>query len=145
MIFRFRETSQNFSSFRHLLFPIEKTVVWMLSERAEILWGWLFKTWVAFTVLDSILDSILCTNIQWEIASIQSKCHVNKVSGKWKQISKSVGMHSKTHSLYTNLIDKETSHFQFSHPGVPGIHRNPKQKEFFESTEGFVRAGLNRA
>ena len=59
-------------------------------------------------------------------------------------MSKSVGMHSNSHCVYNNLIDEETSHFQFSHPGLPEIHRNPKQKEFFEFTEGFLRAGITR-
>ena len=44
-----------------------------------------------------------------------------------------------TRCLYTDLIDEKSNHFQFSHPGVLEIYRNPKQKDFFNSTEGFLR------
>ena len=48
----------------------------------------------------------------------------------------------KFHSIKTlhtvGLIDKKLA----KNPGVSGIHRNPKQKELFNFTEGFLRAAL---
>ena len=37
------------------------------------------------------------------------------------------------------LEGKKTSRFQFSVPGLRGIHRNLKQKKIFNSREGFFR------
>ena len=46
---------------------------------------------------------------------------------------------SDTHFLYRILDSKKTSHFQFSVPGLPEIHRNLKQQKNFNSHDGFFR------
>ena len=47
--------------------------------------------------------------------------------------------HFITHWLYRFLDVKKTSRFQFSVPGLRGIHRNLKQEKNFNSREGFFR------
>ena len=53
------------------------------------------------------------------------------------------GVH--THCYFTRLNPERISPFQFCLPEMLGIHRNPKQKEFLKSTEGFLRAALTVA
>ena len=41
-------------------------------------------------------------------------------------------------------VQERKGHFLFSIPGITGIHRNPKQKGFYEFSEGFLRAGITK-
>ena len=47
-----------------------------------------------------------------------------------------------THYHFTRLNPKKKGTLQFCLPALQGIHRHPMQKEFFRSTEGFLRAAL---
>ena len=59
-----------------------------------------------------------------------------------------LGMPQKTrpwagpHYHFTRLNPKKKGTLQFCLPALLGIHRHPMQKEFFRSTEGFLRAAL---
>ena len=44
-----------------------------------------------------------------------------------------------SHCLYRFLDGQKNTRFQFSISGLPGIHRNLKQKQNFNSHEGFFR------
>ena len=48
----------------------------------------------------------------------------------------------KSHYHFTRLNPKKKGTLQFCLPALQGIHRHPMQKEFFRSTEGFLRAAL---
>ena len=47
-----------------------------------------------------------------------------------------------SHYHFTRLNPKKKGTLQFYLPALLEIHRHPMQKEFFRSTEGFLRAGL---
>ena len=51
-----------------------------------------------------------------------------------------------SHYHFTRLNLKKMGTLQFCHSALLGLHRNPKQKEFLKSSEGFLRTVLcNRA
>ena len=47
-----------------------------------------------------------------------------------------------SHCYSTRLNPTKKGPFQFCFPALLGIHQHPMQKEFFRSTEGFLRAAL---
>ena len=53
-----------------------------------------------------------------------------------------VSLHAPSHYHFTRLNPKKKGTLQFCLPALLGIHRHPMQKEFFRSTEGFLRAAL---
>ena len=46
---------------------------------------------------------------------------------------------SLTHCYFIRLNPRKKGTFKFCLPALLGIHRNSKQKEFFRSSEGFLR------
>ena len=48
-------------------------------------------------------------------------------------------LRAKSHCYFTRLNHKRISPFQFCLPALLGIHRNPRQKDFLKSSEGFLR------
>ena len=49
----------------------------------------------------------------------------------------------RSHYHFTRLNPKKKGTLQFCLPALQGIHRHPMQKEFFRSTQGFLRAVLS--
>ena len=69
-----------------------------------------------------------------EMISISGKVHVMQLDH--------IRFAKSPHYHFTRLNPKKKGTLQFCLPALQGIHRHPMQKEFFRSTEGFLRAAL---